>query len=84
MENSFSVLCGDWVLSRLSLILALLTLAKAWTTPNRRIVRKTSFPLICYMLVNAIEVKDSWAEKVHPFFTVVTSFIPRDIAGAKI
>ena len=25
------------------------------------------------MLVNAIEVKDLWAEKVRPFFTVVTS-----------
>ena len=66
------------------LILALLTLAKAWTTPNRRIVWKTSFPLICYMLVNAIEVKDLWAEKVRPFFTVVTSFIPRGSAGARI
>ena len=66
------------------LILALLTLAKSWTTTNRRIVRKTIFPLICYMLVNAIEVKDIWAEKVRPFFTVVTSFIPRGSASARI
>ena len=66
------------------LILVLLTLAKAWTTPNRRIVRKTSFSLICSMLVNAIEVKDLWAEKVRPFFNVVTSFIPRGSAGARI
>ena len=66
------------------LILALLTLAKAWTTPNSRIVRKTIFPLICYMLVNAIEVKDLWAEKVRPFFTFVTSFIPRGSDGARI
>ena len=36
------------------------------------------------MLVNAIEVKDLWAEKVRPFFTAVTSFIPCGSAGAKI
>ena len=49
-----------------------------------QIVRKTSFSLICFMLVIAVEVKDLWEEKVRPFFTVVKYFIPCGSAGARI